>query len=171
MWIRRPSGRVGMVKLAPQFFMGQSLKLGILAFLSSVNLAAADRVVKVPFEYASVQGSMLLHASVNQKPVLMILDTGSTYTVLRPESLGEHRPDLAPTRLGASGAGFMGDAVGEEVTLEVGSRKEKRVVAIMDLAAILSSYREKIDGLLGLDFLLQFSEITINRKEKTITFL
>jgi len=145
--------------------------LALLLLSTKANLAAADRVLKVPFEYASVHGSILLHASVNQKPVLLILDTGSTYTVLRPESLGLSIPDLSPALPMVSKAGFIGDAVGAEVTLELGGRKEKRVVAIMDLKEILSHYKEKIDGVLGLDFLLQFSEVTINNKEKTITFV
>lgn len=146
--------------------------LALWLLSTKAPLAAADRVLKVPFDYASVHGSILIHASVNDRQVVLILDTGSTYTVLRPESLGESRPDLLPTRPGPSRAGFIGDAVGEEVTLELGGRKfEKYRVAVMDLREILSHYREKIDGVLGLDFLLQFSEITINRKDKTITFV
>ena len=43
--------------------------------------------------------------------------------------------------------------------------------AVMDLSMALSSYREKIDGLLGLDFLLEFSQTVINVSERVVWFI
>ena len=41
----------------------------------------------------------------------------------------------------------------------------------MDLSNVLSVYREKIDGLLRIDFLLEFPQTVINVKTREITFI
>lgn len=70
------------------------------------------------------------------------------------------------------GIGISGDAVGSEVTLELGRHVwQRRRVAVMDLSPILSAYQEPVDGLLGMDFFLEFSQSVINLKERTITFV
>lgn len=146
--------------------------LALLLLSAKASPAAADRVSeKVPFEYAHGRESILLHVLVNNKPALLILDTGSAHTVLRPEVVGVNPKELISTPA-ASGGEFIGDAVGREVTLQVGSLKwEKRKVAVMDLTQVLSVYPEKVDGILGLDFLKEFSQVTINIKDQTITFI
>ena len=81
---------------------------------------------------------------------------------------------MNPAELAAprTGAGVVGDAVGREVTLEVAQRIWlHRRVSVMDLSAALSAYREKIDGLLGLDFFLEFSQADINLKARSITLV
>lgn len=122
----------------------------------------------LPFECAEERGSILVQVRINDKPALLILDTGSSHTVVRPEFLGTKPSELVPTKAAADG-GFKGDAVGREITLQVGSWKlQKQRVAVMDLSQVLSVYREKIDGILGLDFLFRFSRATINFNDKTI---
>jgi hypothetical protein len=132
---------------------GRVLRICALALLllsAKANLVAADRISEqVHFEYAQGRDSILLHVQVNGKPAFLILDTGSAHTLLRPEVVGVDPKELIPTEV-ASGGGFLGDAVGREVTLQVGSLKwEKRKVAVMDLTQVLSAYQEKIDGILG----------------------
>jgi len=66
----------------------------------------------------------------------------------------------------------IGDAVGREVTLEVGQRVwQRRRVSVMDLSAALSAYQEKIDGLLGIDFFLEFSQAVIDLNKRVFTFI
>jgi hypothetical protein len=123
----------------------------------------------VPFEFAQERGSLLISARINSKPVLLIVDTGSAHTIVRPPVAGVNPAELAPPRVGA---GIMGDAVGREVTLEVGRQLwQRRRVAVMDLSPMLSAYRETIDGLLGMDFFLEFSQSVINLKDRTVTFV
>lgn len=146
--------------------------LALLLVAVKASLAAADQAFQVPFEYGSGRTAILLHVRINDKPALLILDTGSAHTILQPEFLGINPAELAPTRFGSSGGGFVGDAIGREITLQVGIRKwSKWRVAIMDLGQVLSAYSEKPDGILGLDFLQQFSQVTINIRDKTITFV
>jgi predicted aspartyl protease len=125
--------------------------------------------VVVPFQYAVGRGSILIRARINRKPVVLIVDTGSSHIIIRPALLGIDPRRLLGTR---PGTGVIGDAIGQEVTLEVGdSVWPRRRVSIMDLTAVLSAYNEPIDGLLGLDFLLEFSQATINLKDRILTFL
>jgi hypothetical protein len=142
----------------------------LLILMSQARPRSADSL-ELPFEYAQDRGSIILQVRVNNRPALLILDTGSSHTVLRPELLDLKPSELSPTEA-VSGGGFMGDAVGREVTLQIGNWKwSKRRVAVMDLSQVLSVYHEKINGVLGLDFLYEFRRVTINVKEKTIVFV
>jgi Aspartyl protease len=136
----------------------------------SVDAAKAGECIRVPFEYSSSRNSLLLHASVNGKAALLILDTGSAHTVLRPGLVGMKRPEVSLARKSSSGGGFAGDAVGKEVTLQVGDRVwPKYRVAVMDLSQILAVYAENPDGLLGLDFLQNYRHVAIDWRERKIT--
>src|SRR5208282_297141 len=67
----------------------------------------------VPFDFAAERGSLLVRARIDNRPVVLIIDTGSTHTILRPSVVGMSASELASPR---SGAGVIGDAVGREVT-------------------------------------------------------
>src|SRR5260370_4914832 len=116
-----------------------ALALSLLS--AKASPAAAARISEqVPFEYAHGRDAILLHVLVNKKPALLILDTGSAYTVLRPEVVGLNPKELTPTQA-ASGGRFIGDAADKEVSLQVGSLKwEKRKVVVMDLTQAFSAY-------------------------------
>ena len=149
-------------------------RIGVIALLlvASTGLAAPDRSFQVPFQYAKTRNSILIAARINDMPVVLILDTGAAHTVLCPNAAGVDPKELIPTHPGSGGGGFIGDAVGQEITLQIGAMKwEKRRVAVMDLSQVLSVYSEKIDGILGLDFLQQFREVVINIKERSISFI
>jgi aspartyl protease len=123
----------------------------------------------IPFEYAEGLGSLLVRARINQRSALLIVDTGSSHTIVRPTLIGVKPSELASPQ---TGGGVIGDAVGREVTLEVGAQVwQRRRVAVMDLSRALAEYREQIDGLLGLDFFLEFSQAIIALKERTVTFI
>lgn len=129
---------------------------------------AANRRITVPFQYAARLGSIIVRVRINGKRALLIFDTGSTHVVVRPALLGLDGSKLQRAK---SGAGLIGDAIGEEVTIELGGNIfPRRRVSIMDLTDALAVYHEPVDGLLGLDFLLEFSQATINLKDRTLVF-
>jgi hypothetical protein len=154
----------------PKFSMVCALLSLLLAEAASGTSGCS---LQVRFEYAAGRNSILLPVKINGHDALLIVDTGSDNIVLQPEVLGLNPKDLAPTQAtSGGGAKFMGDEIGQDVSLQVGTWKwEKRRVTVMDLSQVLSAYREKIDGVLGLDFFAKFSEATINFKKKTITFV
>lgn len=129
-----------------------------------------EQSLKIPFEYASERNSLLVRVRINGRPAILILDTGSAHTVLRPEAVGVPRSTLIPARRSHSGAGVIGDAVTKEVTLQIGERISKRhLVVLMDLSDILAAYQEDLDGVLGLDFLRQYSRVSVDLSERTIS--
>lgn len=128
-----------------------------------------EQSLKIPFEYASNRNSLVVRVRINDRPALLILDTGSAHTVLRPEAVGVPRSELTPARRSQPGAGFIGDAISKEVNLQIGERVLKRhQVVLMDLTDILAAYQENLDGVLGLDFLRQYSRIIVDLRERTI---
>ncbi len=123
----------------------------------------------IPFDYAADRGSLLVRARVNSRAVVLILDTGSTHTILRPSVAGLSAFELQAPHVGG---GVIGDAVAREVTLEIGRRVwTRRPVSVMDLSAALALYRERIDGLLGIDVLFEFSQAVINFKTRSLTLV
>ena len=151
------------------------LRIASLAAILALRTRGQDQArnrsgepLTVPFDFAAGRGSLLVRVRINRRAALLIVDTGSSHTVLLPSSAGVNPKELAAPR---TGAGVSGDAVGQDVTLELGQHLWQRRVAVMDLSAVLSGYREKIDGLLGLDFLFEFSQAVINLKNRTITFV
>lgn len=150
-----------------------AIRIAALFLLLGVSHAEnrADRILQVPYELAKRRAGLLLHVRINGRPAVMILDTGSAHTIIQPGVLGGEAPRVAPARPGASGAGFLGDAVGREVQLQVGEWEwKRRRVVVMDLARLLAVYDERVDGLLGLDFLQEFSSVLIDTETKKITF-
>ena len=128
-----------------------------------------SQALTIPFEFAAGRGSLLVRAHINRQSALLMLDTGSSHTILRPSVAGINPGELAKPR---RGAGVIGDAIGQVVTLEIGQRVwPSRRVTVMDLSEALSPYQEKIGGLLGLDFLLEFSQVVINLKEALVSFI
>jgi hypothetical protein len=144
-------------------------------FLATRFAAASQPVngnngaLSIPFNFASGRASLLVQTRINGQRAVLILDTGSSHTILRPHIVDMRRSELGAPRISG---GIVGDAVGREVTLEVGECKlERHRVAVMDLSAAVSAYREKIDGLLGIEFLLNFSQTLIDIKTRRITFI
>lgn len=120
----------------------------------------------IPFQLAAGRSSLLIEARIDHRAVTLIMDTGSSHTILRPPVAGVNPAELARPR---TGAGVVGDAVGRLVTLEIGPRVwQRRLVSVMDLSAALAAYREKIDGVLGIDLLLEFSQTTIDFKNRRL---
>lgn len=123
----------------------------------------------VPFEYAAGLGSLLVRGRINRRPALLVLDTGSSHTIVTAAFLGVKPPAPSPAR---PGVGILSDAIGEEVTLELGPRvSQRRRVAVMDLSSVLSPYKERIDGLLGLDFFSEFSRVILSFADRTVTLV
>jgi len=98
------------------------------SFIGSASGQASDKkrdapVLTVPFVFASGRGSLIVKARINDRAALLIVDTGSSHTMLQPSVAGINPSALARPR---TGAGVIGDAVGQEVTLEIGERVWQR---------------------------------------------
>jgi len=152
----------------------RNLAIGIVALLMLLGVTPAedkaDGTLQVPYELAKRRAGLLLRVRINGAPAVMILDTGSAHTIIRPGVLGRDAPKVIPADPGSKGVGFIGDAVGHEVQLQVGEWRWRRPVVVMDVARFLAVYDDRVDGLLGLDFLEEFSSILIDTRARKITF-
>ncbi len=146
----------------------QSLRNTAVAFAAAVLPSSGQpNSLRVPFQYAAGLGSLLIRARINGKPAVLILDTGASHIIVRPAFLG-----IAPEALARPHArgGITGDAVADEVTLELGGQVwQRRRVSVMDLTNVLAPYKEPVDGLLGLDFLFDFSQAALDFQQRVIT--
>lgn len=143
----------------------------VLVLASKASPGTAEEILKVPFECATGKNAFLIHARIDDKPALLILDTSSPETMLQPGIVGINPAELAKDqRLHAAGA-FRASAISREVELRVGNMTWKRwPVKVMDQSQVLSAYLDNPDGVLGLDFLQEFSSVKFDLENKTVTF-
>src|SRR5271170_3582635 len=130
----------------------------------------SHRRTVVPIERSPQFGAILVSVYVNGKPAVLILDTGSSTTILSPEISGlnpTHLPRADPPR---KGTGFVGDGRWGQATLTIGTTvwKDKRVL-VVDTKDLSRAVQRKIDGILGQDILEEFKYVEINLEEKRLT--
>jgi hypothetical protein len=142
----------------------------LLLLTSKASPLAADQNVKIPFEYATGQNALLVHVSINNKPALLILDTGSPVTVIQPKTLGLTASELARKQLDSFRPVGTFKGINMKVELRVGDAVWKAwPVKVADQSQTLAAYLDIPDGVLGIDFLQQFSGVVFDLDGKTIT--
>lgn len=136
------------------------LAMGLLIFFVANSEIGADELA-LPFELEPAQSAILLKGSVNGKPILLILDTGASRTILALEIA--RVPSLSMSRFAESGPGLAVRGRYAQATLELGGRLWRdRIVVGMNLDEVSKAYGRRIDGLLGQDFLKEFERVTID---------
>jgi hypothetical protein len=116
-----------------------------------------------------VYGVILVSLLVNGKPAILILDTGSSTTILSPEASGLDPINLRRAGPPKNGTGFVGDGYWGEATLVTGERiwKDRRIL-VEDMKGITDTMHRKIDGILGEDILGEFKYIEIDFEHKRL---
>lgn len=157
------------------------MKYGILialVFMAAAPLGtqtvpgAHDPQSGIPFEVNRLFGVVLIRAQLNGHPATLLLDTGSSKTILSPE-LVEVRPQaLQRAEVPATGSGYVGTAGWTKATLEVGGlRWPDRIVLVMDFQEISKSMQQRVDGILGEDVLREFDSVFIDFKHRRVLVL
>jgi hypothetical protein len=123
----------------------------------------------LPIEHDALFGEILASVRVNGKPVVLILDTGSSATILSPEASGLDPINLRRADPPKKGTGFAGDGRWGEVTLVTGSIiwKNHRIL-VEEMKSITDAMHRKIDGILGQDILGQFKHLEIDFEHKRL---
>jgi hypothetical protein len=163
-------------------FLGVALALGLLAYAQDTaqppesKKKAADAPCgedsEVGFDLNSKFAAILVKVEINKKAALMILDTGSSRTILDsrivdPDSLEPHRPVSV-----GKGSGISDDgARWGKATLQVGTHlfRNHRVV-VLDMRDVSRNYQQQIDGLLGQDVLCEFDRVVLDFGRRKIAF-
>ena len=89
-----------------------------LVILAPLPLPAQRRIVRVPFR--CVNAYMLVVASVDGRPVTLLVDTGANKTILNARSIG--RVQLPVSQPMNQAAGIVGNAVRLRVDVEIAHR-------------------------------------------------
>jgi len=133
--------------------------------LAPLQALAQPRVVTVPFR--SVDSFILIEASIDGKPVTLLVDTGANKTILNAKSFG--RASLPVSQPVNQGAGIIGNALRLRVDLEIAHQiLFSQPVSVMNLEELSKRFRIPFDGLLGQDILNQFRSVRIDYKSHVI---
>ena len=141
----------------------------VAAIVARGGLALSAEVLKLPFEIDSANSAILVRASADGKPVLLVLDTGASMTILAPEIVRTAPPGLGPSGFSSDGPGLRARGRYTEATLELGGRTwRNRSVVAMSMAEVSQAFGRRIDGLLGQDLLREFGRVTIDFRARTL---
>jgi Aspartyl protease len=133
------------------------------------SLAATNQVV-VPFEHNARQNALMIRATINNRPALLLLDTGARNSIISREIAGMPSEDLKGG-FTSGGPGFKGEAITMRTTVRIGEEQwHDHPVAVMNLGEVRRVFDGPIDGLLGEDLLCTFKQVTFDYPNKRIVF-
>ena len=122
-------------------------------------------LTEIPIENSPRFGLLLVKAEVNGKPAVLIVDTGSTISVistkLTPVS-DRYSNDVMVPR---NGSGLVGRGVYAQAAIKVGPIVwGKRRIVVMDLHEVSKSLEQEVDGILGVDFFSEMAFFAVDIK-------
>jgi hypothetical protein len=125
----------------------------------------------IPFEVNRQFGSILIRAQVNGQPATLVVDTGSSHTVLSSDFLRVSPLLLASVPV--KGSGLVGSAGWAKATMEVGAITwaNRKVLVMDDFQEISKSMKQRVDGILGEDVLNEFGSVVIDFKHHRLVLL
>jgi hypothetical protein len=133
--------------------------------LTPLPALTQPRIVTVPFR--SVDSFILVDATIDGRPVTLLVDTGANKTILNAKSFG--RASLPISQPLNQGAGIVGNALRLRVDLELAHQiLFSQPVSVMNLEDLSKRFRIPFDGLLGQDILNQFRSVRIDYKTHVI---
>jgi hypothetical protein len=120
----------------------------------------------IPFEINRKFGSILIRAQVNGQPVTLLVDTGTSRTILSSDLVRLNPLLLDPAGSPLKGSGLVGSAASSTATMEVGKVLwVKREVLVMNgIRDLSNSLEQQVDGILGEDILKEFDSVLIDFK-------
>ena len=116
-------------------------------------------------------GTILVDASVDGQPVVMILDTGASHSIFDTSIFGLSAVQLQAARMNSRGLGLDADVVWRIADFEIGEQAWKQhPIEIADLHLLSKIYGRKIGGIVGQDVLRSFVSVQINYKGQCVMF-
>jgi predicted aspartyl protease len=146
----------------------------LLAFAVVLGWRAFPRPpdpVEIPFEYSKAFGLMLVKVEINDKPAVMVVDTGSNETTVSPKFVIMNQQRLKDAVAMAKSSGYTGtgNAVIATVFLKVGPLSPKNCqILVMDLTGLSKSLGQDVDGILGMSVLKDFETVTVDLRHRKL---
>jgi len=124
----------------------------------------------LPFESSVVLDAMLVRVKVNGRPAVLIFDTASNATIVSPEVASvDSKPDVFSVLFPENHSHER--AAWATVTLEIGEQVWRgRRVVVQEQRKVSTTFKQRIDGILGKDVLNEYRTITIDLKHRVIVF-
>jgi Aspartyl protease len=142
------------------------LLLVLFLFTPLPNSARPD-TLQLPFR--TVRSMILVQGKVNGRPVVFLLDTGATRTIVSAKSYGNLAFRLHSVERTSQGPGIAGDSVALPIYLELGTHIwAGQRVAVMNLDGLNLLLGTPFDGLLGQDVLREFRSVRIDYRTHTV---
>jgi Aspartyl protease len=122
--------------------------------------------VEIPFELNRQFGSILVRLPVNGEPAVLLVDTGSSHTILSGNFLGLNPMLLERASAPVKGSGLIGIAGWATATIDLGRIKgvNRRVLVMNEFREISKGMKQRVDGILGEDVLNEFTSVAIDFK-------
>jgi len=132
-----------------------------------------DRQNGITFEINGHFGSILIRAQVNGHPATLVVDTGSSHTILSSELVQVRTLALERADAPAKGSGLVGSAGWAKAAVEVGTSTwpDRRVLVMNDFQELSASMKQRVDGILGEDVLKEFNSVVIDFKHHRLVLL
>jgi hypothetical protein len=150
------------------------LLLTSIVGFSSNNVAAEDHLkgsTGVRLISDKGTGTILVDASVNGQPVIMILDTGASHSMFDASVFGLSGLQLQAARMKGRGLGLDAEVVWRTADFEIGEEAWKQhPIEVADLHLLSKIYGRKIGGIVGQDVLRSFVSVQINYKGQCVMF-
>lgn len=120
----------------------------------------------IPFEVNGDFGTILIRAQVNGQPATLIVDTGSSHSILSSELLRVRSLALERADAPAKGSGYVGNAGWAKATLEIGAMTlpDRRILVMGDFQDLSNSLKQRVDGIIGEDVLREFNLVIVDFK-------
>jgi predicted aspartyl protease len=125
--------------------------------------------VEIPFEYSRAFGLMLIKVEVNEKPAVMVLDTGSNETIVSPKLVIAKQLRSKDAVAMAKGSGYSGTAVIATALLRVGPLNPKNCqLLVVDLSDLSKTLGQEVDGILGMSVLKEFEIVSMDLRHNKL---
>lgn len=129
--------------------------------------------IGIPFEVNRKFGAILIRVEVNKLPATLVVDTGSSRTILSSGLLRVRPLALERADAPAKGSGYVGSAGWAKATIEIGTTTlpDREVLVMDDFRDLSNSMQQKVDGILGEDVLKEFNSVLIDFKHHRLILL
>ena len=153
--------------------MKQRIPVFVLTCLALVAISRTQNVPRsggpsftIPFELNRQFGSILIQVQVNGRPARLLVDTGSSHTILSADIVGVNPLFLARASVPVKGSGLIGTAGWGAATIELGTIKwaNRRVLVMEEFREISKNMKQRVDGILGEDLLNEFASVVLDYK-------
>jgi Aspartyl protease len=149
----------------------RGLRYLLLAIFLFTPLPNRARPAALCLPFRTVRSMILVDGEVNGDPVTLLMDTGSTKTIISAKAYrGTYFPLHAAQRTNKT-AGIVGESVSVRLDLKLANHRwVGQTVSIMNLGDLNQLLGAQFDGLLGEDILREFHSVRIDYRNHIIEF-